>query len=154
VGKNVSYVNPPTHAYVAGGMNALTDGIRGTTVHKKDWHGFANTDMVATIDLGEAKNIHSISLGCLQKYRDWIMMPRWVTFEISNDGQNFTEVKKIQNEVSIDEQSPTIKDFVADFSARKARFIRVTAKVLDALPKGHVGEGKPAWLFADEIIVD
>jgi hexosaminidase len=34
------------------------------------------------------------------------------------------------------------------------RFIRVTAKVLDALPDGHSGRGTPAWLFADEIIVN
>jgi hexosaminidase len=139
---------------MADGPNSLTDGVRGTTAVGKYWHGFAGKDLIATVDLGEEKNIHSISLGCLQAYRDWIMMPQWVKFEISDDGQNFTEVKTVQNDVSVNEQTPTIKDFTADFSQRKAKFVRVTANVLDALPKGHSGEGKPAWIFADEIVVN
>ncbi|GAA4750071.1 glycoside hydrolase family 20 protein [Flavisolibacter ginsenosidimutans] len=154
VGKNVSYTNPVSRYYMADGPNSLTDGVRGTTAVGKYWHGFSGKDLIATIDLGDEKNIHSVSLGCLQAYRDWIMMPQWVKFEASNDGQNFTELKTVQNNVSVNEQAATVNDFVADFPERKARFIRVTAKVLDALPKGHSGEGKPAWIFADEIVVN
>jgi len=154
VGKNVSYTNPVSRYYMADGPNSLTDGVRGTTAVGKYWHGFAGKDLIAIVDLGEVKNISSISLGCLQSYRDWIMMPQWVKFEISDDGQNFTEVKTIQNDVSVEEQTATIKDFVANFPGHKAKFVRVTAKVLDALPKGHAGEGKPAWIFADEIVVN
>ncbi len=47
-----------------------------------------------------------------------------------------------------------MKNFTASFPSLKARFVRVTAKVLDQLPKGHSGEGKPAWIFADEFIVE
>lgn len=154
VGKNVNYTNPVSSYYVADGPNSLTDGVRGTKEVGKYWHGFEGKDLIATIDLGEEENIHTISLGCLQSYRDWIMMPRWVKFEISDDGKNFTEVQTIPNDISENEQASTIKDFTANFSERKTRFIRVTAKALDALPKGHPGEGKPAWIFADEIIVN
>lgn len=154
VGKNVNYTNPVSSYYMADGPNSLTDGIRGTKEVGKYWHGFEGKDLIATIDLGQEENIHTISLGCLQSYRDWIMMPRWVKFEISDDGKNFTEVQTIPNDISENEQASTIKDFTANFSERKTRFIRVTAKALDALPKGHPGEGKPAWIFADEIIVN
>ena len=154
VGKNVSYVNPVSRSYRADGPNSLTDGVRGTSALGKYWHGFAGKDLIATIDLGEEKSIHTITLGCLQNSGDWIMMPQWVKFEVSNDGQNFTEIKTVQNDVSVNQQATTIKDFVAGFAERKARFIRATAKVLDALPKGHSGEGKPAWIFADEIVVN
>lgn len=154
VGKNVNYTNPVSSYYMADGPNSLTDGVRGTKEVGKYWHGFEGKDLIATIDLGEEENIHTISLGCLQSYRDWIMMPRWVKFEISDDGKNFTEVQTIPNDISENEQASTIKDFTANFSERKTRFIRVTAKALDALPKGHPGEGKPAWIFADEIIVN
>jgi len=154
VGKNVNYTNPVSSYYMADGPNSLTDGVRGTKEVGKYWHGFEGKDLIATIDLGEEENIHTISLGCLQSYRDWIMMPRWVKFEISDDGKNFTEVQTIPNDISENEQASTIKDFTVNFSERKTRFIRVTAKALDALPKGHPGEGKPAWIFADEIIVN
>jgi hexosaminidase len=81
------------------------------------------------------------------------MMPRWVKFELSDDGITFRDSKTINSPVSPEEKMTLIYDFKAVFAQKKARFVRVTAKVLEALPKGHSGEGKPAWLFADEIIV-
>jgi lipopolysaccharide export system protein LptA len=33
------------------------------------------------------------------------------------------------------------------------RFIRVSAKSVKKLPADHLGAGKPAWLFLDEIFV-
>lgn len=57
------------------------------------------------------------------------------------------------NTVSVNEKS-VLKDFIAQFPEQKAKFIRITAKNLGLCPKGHSGEGKPAWLFADEIIVN
>jgi hexosaminidase len=109
---------------------------------------------VATIDLGKLSSIQTITIGCLQHYRDWIMMPQWVSFEISVDGEQFTEVARLLNDVSLQNQASVIKDFTASFPERKARFVRVTAKKIDALPKGHPGQGQPAWIFADEIIVN
>lgn len=154
MGRGVSYKNPVSPYYIADGPNSLTDGVRGTTAGGKYWHGFAGRDMIATIDLGEEKNIRSISLGCLQSYRDWIFMPQWVTFETSVDGKNFTNVKTVNNTVSLNGQIASIQDFTASFTGQKARFINVTAKVLEACPPGHPGEGKPAWIFADEIVVN
>lgn len=153
VGKNVVYTNPVSPYYMADGPNSLTDGVRGTDNVGKYWHGFAGKDLIATIDLGQEENIHTISIGCLQHYRDWIMMPQWVKFEISDDGKNFTEVQTVNNDIPQDEMT-AIKEFTANFSARNARYIRVTAKALDGLPKGHPGEGQPAWIFADEIVVN
>lgn len=81
------------------------------------------------------------------------MMPRWVKFELSDDGITFRDPETISSPVSAEEKTTLIYDFKGVFTQKKARFIRVTAKVLEALPKGHSGEGKPAWLFADEIMV-
>ncbi|HRP16445.1 MAG TPA: discoidin domain-containing protein, partial [Ginsengibacter sp.] len=132
----------------------LTDGIRSTDIVGKYWHGFSGKDLIATIDLGSDQDVHTISLGCLQSARDWIMMPQWVKFEVSADGNQFTEVKTVPNDVSPNEMASTIKDFKAEFPTQKVRFIRVTAKAIDGLPKGHPGEGKPGWIFADEIMVN
>ena len=35
----------------------------------------------------------------------------------------------------------------------KCRFIKVLVKNYGAIPTGQAGEGKPAWLFLDEISV-
>ena len=153
LGQDVSYQFPVSKYYMADGKNALTDGIRGSLVHNKYWHGLEGHDLVATIDLGSEKSVHSITLGCLQRYTDWIFLPTAVQFEISNDGINYTMAATIPNTIATTEKAPLIKDFTATLDATSTRFIRVSAKVLEACPKGHPGEGKPAWIFADELIV-
>ncbi len=153
-GSYVIYQYPVSKSYMAGGPNALTDGIRGTDALNKYWHGFDGEDLIATIDLGEEKSIQEITLGCLQHYRDWIFLPQSVIYQISNDGKNFTEIGSIQNTISVDEKNTIIKNFTLYFAIQKARYIKVIAKNIGVCPKGHPGEGQPAWLFADEIVVE
>ena len=152
IGREVKYTHPVSTYYTADGPNSLTDGVRGTAAVGKYWHGFSGKDMIATIDLGDVTNISSVSLGCLQHTRDWIFFPEYVKFEISLDGNNYTEVALVKNNVDPNESSTIQRDFDAKFPTAKAKYIRVTAKVLNEIPKGHPGEGKPAWLFVDEII--
>lgn len=154
VGASVNYTNIYSNSYPADGPNSLADGIRGTHAVGKYWHGFSGKDLIATIDLGSEKNISSISIGCLQHYRDWIFLPTHVKFELSTDGINFKEAGSMANTVSADEMQQIIKDFSINFKSENARYIRVTANVLPTAPKGHPGEGKPVWIFADEIIVE
>ena len=153
MGGTISYLNPVSADYKADGPNALIDGIRGTSNISKSWHGFAGQDLVATIDLGAEKNISKISLGCLQNYHDWIFLPQSVKYEISLDGKSFSEVKTISNTVPTSEPN-IIKDFSVEFSEQKAKFVRVTGKILNGCPKGHPGEGKAAWIFSDEIVIE
>jgi len=152
IGKNVTYINPVSRSYMADGPNSLTDGVRGTNAIGKFWHGFSGKDLLATIDLVEAKTIQSILLGCLQNYNDWIFLPQSVKFETSVNGIDFEEIQIVNNLNSINEKNAQV-DFKTSFPAQTARFIRITAKN-NFCPPGHNGEGKPGWIFADEIIVE
>ncbi len=154
IGKNVQYTHPISSSYMADGPNALTDGIKGNTTIHQFWHGIFAKDLIAVIDLTESTTIQMLSLGCLQHYNDWIMMPEWVKFEISEDGVTYREIKTVANTIALQNKTALINQFTASFTPVKTRFIKVTAKVLDQLPKGHAGEGKPAWIFADELIVE
>jgi hexosaminidase len=153
IGTNVVYTNPVSANYLADGPNSLTDGVRGTTAAGKYWHGIDEKDLVATLDLGEQKLIQSISLGCLQNYKDWIFLPQSVSFEISTDGLTFTLLQTIANPISVSEVNALLHDFTVQFPIQKVKWIRVTAKNIGFCPIGHSGEGQPAWIFADEIIV-
>ena len=152
VGKPVSYVKPYSKYYPAAGPNTLTDGVRGTDAIGKNWHGFTDGDLIASIDLGANRNIHSITLGCLQHYKDWIFLPSAVQFETSTDGTNFTVLGTVPSPVSLEEKS-VIYDFKINAPATPIRYIRVHAKN-NLCPKGHSGEGKPGWIFADELVVE
>jgi hexosaminidase len=153
IGRDVQYVSPASRNYSSSGHNALTDGLRGTTDPGHYWHGFHGRDLVATIDLGSEVSLHKISIGCLQRYADWIFLPQSVTFAVSEDSIHFTRAGVVNNTLAPDVQSAVIRDFTVDFPEQKARFIRVSATNLGVCPRGHPGAGKPAWLFADEIMV-
>lgn len=148
----VTYANPVSRYYMADGPNSLTDGIRGTEAIGKYWHGFSGEDLVATIDLGETKAVHKLSIGCLQKYNDWIFLPRTVKFEVSVNETDFEEVGLVINPYSINEKN-MLFDFVKSFPEKAIRYIKITA-TNNVCPPGHSGAGKGGWIFADEIIVE
>lgn len=152
-GLPVLYKFPPSRYYPANGPNSLTDGIRGRHAVNRYWHGFAGTDLVATIEFPRAMTIQTVTAGFLQRYSDWIFLPQNMEVEISDDGRQFTKVGEVKNNVSPNVKESVIKDFTVSFSPMQCRYIRVTAKNLGVCPPGHPGEGKPAWLFTDEIMV-
>lgn len=153
IGRNVTYKYPISSSYMADGPNSLTDGVKGVESVGRFWHGISRNELIAAIDLGEEKDISKMSLGTLQNYPDWILLPQWVKFEVSADGKTFTEVKTVANDVPATDNGFILKEFTASFAQTKARFVRVTAKN-SVLPPGHSGEGKTAWIFADEITVE
>ncbi len=153
-GKSVQYATAFNKNYPASGANSLTDGCKGTKEHGKQWHGFSGHDMVATIDMGTAITASSISIGCLQNYGSWIFFPQSVRFEVSEDGQNFREVKTVQNTVPAAPNPTQLQDFKVQFAEQKIRSIRITAKSLGVCPEGHPGAGQPAWIFVDEVVVE
>jgi hexosaminidase len=154
VGRVVNYETPFSKYYPADGPNTLTDGVRGTTDHSKYWHGFNGNDLIATIDLGSVQEIRKLKIGCLQNYKSWIFLPTSVVFEGSSDGSNFEILSIVNNTIPVTEVAVVAKDFEAKLEGKKLRYVRVKAIALPAIPKGHPGEGKAAWTFADELIVE
>lgn len=152
VGKAIRYVHQPSRSYPANGPHSLLDGIKGTAAVGKYWHGFSGDDLIATVDLGVPANLRQVSLGCLQSYKSWIFLPRWVKFEISSDGQHFTEIKTEQTPFDINENFLQY-DFKVPLNNISARYIRITAKNNNC-PPGHPGAGAPGWIFADELMIE
>jgi len=154
IGKKVSYNVPPSVYYPANGEVTLTDGIRGTKEVGKNWHAFEGKDVVVTVDLGESVTSKKIAIGTIQKYNDWIFLPKSVRFEVSEDGKTFKEVQTVENTIPATEQKDTLKDFVAEFPAQNFKKVRITLLSMGNCPKGHSGEGQPGWIFTDEVIVE
>lgn len=87
--------------YTAGGPEGLIDGQRGKLAWRTGgWQGYQDTDFVATIDLLEIKDIHTIGAGFLQDARSWIWSPVDVSFEVSCDGTNYTPVATLSTPIA------------------------------------------------------
>jgi hexosaminidase len=150
----VSLKYPNNPRYKAGGKYTLVDGVKGTSNYADgNWLAFYKDDMVATVDLVNQVNIKSIEADGIQDAGSWIFMPREVIFEVSSDGINYKTLGKVGHKISVDNPEIITHDFMLKKKAGKVRFVRVTAKNIGVCPKGHAGEGQPAWLFSSEIIV-
>jgi arylsulfatase A-like enzyme len=151
-GRNVAYKYPVHQNYLASGPNALTDGFRGGTLLRPHWHAFNGIDMVAVIDLGKEETLSSLTVGTLQRQGDWVFLPQWIQLEVSGDGVNYRKVGQ-QEPPEVTDMLQTV-DITMSLENVNARFLKITARNFGFCPPGHSGDGNPAWLFVDEIIVE
>jgi predicted alpha-1,2-mannosidase len=141
--------------YDAGGVDALIDDVRGGADFRLgEWMGFEGEDFEAVVDLGRARTVRRLALGCLQDQGSWIFMPDAVAFDTSLDGERWSPAGRAANDVDAHAEDVVTKDFAVDVGGRKARYVRVTASATKRCPDWHRGAGKPSWVFVDEIAAE
>ena len=146
---------PPSPKYAGGGEFALTNALRGSSNFQDGlWQGYVGVNLEAIIDLGQARTVQKLSTGFLQNVGSWIFLPKAVTYAISLDGQEFTEVATIQNDISARASEPLTKDFTARIAPTQARYVKAVGHTLGVCPAWHAGAGGKCWIFADEIVAE
>lgn len=141
----------------AGGVEALTDGLRGSDSFRggdQSWQGYQGTDFEAIVDLDKPQEFSKISIGFFQASSSWIVFPQYVEFFTSVDGKEFVNSGKVEIPSSIRNPDWMQKDFSVDIPGTYARFVKIFAKNYDELPKWHPEAGGKPWLMVDEIIVE
>lgn len=137
--------------YNGGGKNALIDGIHGANDFRTGtWQGYHDLDLKATVNLGSNKEVKTVSVSFLQDQRSWIFYPSEVSCSVSKNGKDYTDLPIQIIEAAKPSEEVAIKTI--EFKINKdVQFIKVNAKNLGDLPKGHLGYGGKAWVFVDEI---
>lgn len=152
---NLTLKTKYSNQYPGGGEFALIDGIRGSKNFSGGaWQGYQGRDLIAIVDLGEAKTVSKLGAGFLQEVGSWILMPTKVDFEVSTDGQQFEHVLTVVNDVSSTSYETVVNDLIGTIAPRKARYVRMTARSFGKLPSWHPGAGGDSWIFADEIVIE
>jgi arylsulfatase len=153
VGNNLELEYNPHKKYPGENINALVNGIGGTINYRDpSWQGYEAEDLIATVDLGEVKNINSVKVRFLQDQVVWIFLPKKVQIEHSVDGKKYEIIHESypDNSFSYDQD---IFEYSAELYNKKSRYIRVKGLNIDKCPEYHPGAGGASWVFADEIIV-
>jgi predicted alpha-1,2-mannosidase len=152
--RSIAYEHPYHRAYTAGGENGLLDGIRGETTSFAEWQGFLGVDLSATVDLGEERKVRRISTGFLQDYGSWIFLPSSVEYSVSRDGRDFTPLRPVTHTVPSSRGGAFVHEFERKIRHTKARYVRIVAHNVGVNPPWHPGAGHPAFIFADEIVIE
>ena len=145
----------PSEKYKFGGAITLVDGMKGNDSYATGaWLGFVGGDVEAIIDLGQETEIKQVATNAIVDMSACIMGSTGLVVSISDDNKEFREVaaKDIPAETNIDKKG--VENYEITFDPVKARYVKVVIKRSPALPKGHAGEGKAAYMFIDEIEVD
>lgn len=153
-GRDVNYASKYSDKYKAVEELTLVNGIKGSlNFADGQWQGFDGKDLDVTIDLNELTDVSSISISFLSSVGSWVFLPEYVLFQTSVDGESFTDLARVDNNLKPREQSREIKEFSFSGETRQARYVRVLGKSIIECPEWHAGAGGKAWIFADEIIV-
>lgn len=152
--KKINYITNYSDKY-KGGINALTDGIKGSESFMDGrWQGFLGDDVIAAIDMGAQMPIDKINVSFLQDIKSWIFAPLYVDIYISDDNSNFKLFATQYNDVDLKKEGAFIKVFTVNMQHSNARYLKIMAKNIGICPDWHPGKDNKAWVFIDEIEVD
>jgi hexosaminidase len=150
IGKTVTLKNQPQGGYNPGNTFGLVNGVFGSKLYNDgQWYGFSGDDLDAVVDLGSVQSVSQLGINILKYHWQKMWEPTLLTFEVSVDGNNYTEVYR-----QTDFPANGINEVRANIKLQKARYIRVKGVNKGIIPPGEYIPGAKAWLMVDEIIVN
>ena len=154
-GCKVSYEPEPPMPYKNIAPTALTDGLFGGATYVDSWVGWEGIDASIVLDLGKEQTFHSVRADFLHQLGAWILLPKAVEYEVSNDGVNFTQLGNSAIVIKEDRDQQVKFLWVEHREPQPvtARYIRIKVTGTKQCPHWHYGVGNPCWFFLDEIEV-
>ena len=146
----------PDERYTYQGADLLVNGLEGNDNYRSGRYiGIYGQDFDATVDLQEAKEISSVSLGTYLVPGDYIFGLSGLEIYGSNDGSTYNKIaSKTIPVLEKGSKNNVLKRDTISFDKVQARYVRIVGKKTPELPKWHPGAGKQAYLFLDEIAID
>jgi hexosaminidase len=152
-GRKFSLSIDPAPQYGKGGPSALVNGIMGslTRFNDDEWLGWNGKDFEGMLDLGREEEIRKISLRFYKAPSSWIYMPSSIKILVSADGVTYKELAAKNNP---DSGQMGVQTHEFSFDGIKTRYLKINAVNNGIIKPGFPGQGYPAWLFVDEVVVE
>ena len=151
---SIRMTNLPAVRYSAAGPSTLINRqMASDDFMDGKWLGFQSEDLDATLTLTETREVSSVRLGYLYTPNSWIFEPQSLIISGSQDGKEYFELGRL-NLSDINEQMINGRNEIGfTFPPKWLKYLKIHAENIGVCPPGHPGEGEPAWLFVDEILV-
>lgn len=154
IGREVTLLTQPREKYRYGAPDSFTDGVRGVFQYSSgQWAGWFGDPLTAVIDMGGEQSYSTVVLGTMVIKDEDIFPPLSLSASISDDGENYTEAGKITIPMETRNNPDGLREYTVSFPETSARYLKVSAETVPAMPSWHGRSGSPAFLFVDEIIV-
>lgn len=154
LGRSVTWSRRPHPRYVSGLPESLVDGIRGPQIFKsEEWGAWNGGPVSLTIDMEQTEPYSSVTVGMISDKPSYVFFPEKIVVEVSEDGENFSEVAVADNGVENETDPDMLKDFTLTFPETSARYIKVTIEPVKNIPDWHYAAGRRTYVFVDELIV-
>ncbi len=154
MGRPVQTLTEPHPNYKYNCPDMLTDGLRGKgPYNSSDFAGWYEKPFEAVIEM-DGTPYSSVTLSaCVFRY-DYVFGPADLVVCTSEDGKEYTEAARADYPVegNIDEGNGC-QEYTVTFPETSAKYLKVSARCIEALPEWHDGRGTPGFVFIDEIIV-
>ena len=154
VGRPLSLTPAFSPKYPADGATTLVDGLHGPIDHSFAWLGWEGEDLEAVVDLGAQTSVHRVSVDFLQSVGSWIWLPLRLDVDLSIDGDVWEPAGVVQATADEHQEPVFTETYAVEFAPRATRYVRVRAASRRICPDWHIGVGGPAWIFADELVVE
>lgn len=153
-GRPVVLSAPPRPRYPGTGQRNLTDGLLGSDDFDDGlWQGWL-ADFEASVDLGEVRDVKTVTGSFLQVTRSWILMPRGIVVSLSDDGAFWRPAGGSFRTGQPERMEPSRDRVTYELPAgQRARYVKVQVLTGGPLPSWHGGAGNPSWVFMDELII-
>jgi hexosaminidase len=150
-GQKVILSSEPAEKYKGKGGLTLIDCIQARyPLLGSEWLGYSGKDVDVIIEFDEPVTVTKITVGSTHQPGQWIYAPKSVECFVSEDGNTFHNIGKVQHEAILKTKSKAILETVP-LTIKK---IKAEVRNFGIIPEGEQGGGNAAWLFLDEIKVE
>jgi len=149
IGKRVNLITIPSDKYALEYKEqTLVNGIEFTNSYADgEWLGYEGNDVEFIVDLDSIQKINSVSINFNNKVNDWVHHPQKMIVLGSVDNKAFSVIGSLAKRKT---GRPIVQFKV--YTPAEVRFVKVIV-ANQIIPEGFNGEGRPAWIFMDEVII-
>ena len=139
----------PSEAYSAGGVQAVLNGMKGSSHRYGDseWLGFYGEDLTLLIQLPEPTEVSSVQTRFYNANGQWVYAPTQVSMNLSMSDEGLMDI-------------PLELKMIDGFShfevvGEPVMTQQILLKIPNygIIPEGKQGAGHKAWTFIDEVII-
>jgi hexosaminidase len=152
--KSIKFEKSPTPNY-PGEAQDLIDLKKGTlNFRSATWMAF-KSDATVYIVFNQPTTFQKMIVSSLSDAGSWIMPPKGIIVETSNNGKAYSTVATNQFPLLKDYEPAHLTFPTIEFQQPlETSFLKITIQFAGKLPEWHSGKGYASWLFLDEIIFE